>query len=100
MKKLALSLAVISALGLSACDSETIEDVKKEVIDNGTAVKPLARIVFDPGAAEPLLSIPNDLLLSGTTDGTLNLPDENLVDEDGNKIPTDYLNPSAAVWGS
>ena len=97
MKKLALSLAVISALGLSACDSETIEDVQKEVIDNGTAVKPLARIVFDPGAAEPLLSIPNDLLLSGTTDGTLNLPDENLVDEDGNKIPTDYLNPSAAV---
>jgi len=97
MKKLALSLAIISALGLSACDSETIEDVQKEVIDNGTAVKPLARIVFDPGAAEPLLSIPNDLLLSGTTDGTLNLPDENLVDEDGNKIPTDYLNPSAAV---
>lgn len=97
MKKLALSLAIISALGLSACDTETIEDVQKEVADNGTAVKSLARIVFDPGAAEPLLSIPNDLLLSGTTDGTLNLPAENLVDEDGKKLPTDYLNPSAAV---
>ena len=31
MKKLALSLAVISALGLSACDSESIEDVKQQL---------------------------------------------------------------------
>jgi Pla-1/cef family extracellular lipase len=97
MKKLALSLAVISALGLSACDSETIEDVQKEAEENGTAVKSLARIVFDPGAATPVLSIPNDLLLSETKDGTLNLPAENLVDADGNKLPVDYLNPSAAV---
>jgi len=95
MKKLALSLAIISALGLSACDSETIEDIQQEVIENGSAVKPLARIVFDP--SNGVLSIPNDLLLSGTTDGTLNLPAENLVDEDGNKLPTDYFNPSAAV---
>ena len=97
MKKLALSLAVISALGLSACDSETIEDVQKEAEENGTAVKSLARIVFDPGAATPVLSIPNDLLLSDTKDGTLNLPAENLVDAEGNKLPVDYLNPSAAV---
>jgi len=97
MKKLALSLAVISALGLSACDSETIEDVQKEAEENGTAVKSLARIVFDPGAATPVLSIPNDLLLSETKDGTLNLPAENLVDAEGNKLPVDYLNPSAAV---
>lgn len=97
MKKLALSLAVISALGLSACDSETIEDVKKEAEENGTAVKSLARIVFDPGAATPVLSIPNDLLLSESKDGTLNLPAENLVDAEGNKLPVDYLNPSAAV---
>ena len=95
MKKLALSLAIISALGLSACDSETIEDVQKEVAGNGSAVKQLARIVFDP--SDGVLSIPNDLLLSGTKDGTLNLPDENLVDEDGNKLPVDYFNPSAAV---
>ncbi len=97
MKKLALSLAVISALGLSACDSESIEDVKQEVAENGLEFKPLARVVYDPGAAKPRLSIPNDLLLSGTTDGTLNLPDENLVDEDGKPLPIDYLNPSAAV---
>ena len=95
MKKLALSLAIISALGLSACDSETIEDVKNEVAANGTAVTAQARIIFDP--ANSILSIPNDLLLSGTTDGTLNLPAENVVDEDGNKLATDYFNPSAAV---
>lgn len=97
MKKLALSIAIISALGLSACDNETIEDVKKEVADNGTAVTSLARIVFDPGAQVPVLSIPNDLLFSESKDGTLNLPDENLVNEAGESLATDYLNPSAAV---
>ncbi|PKH89302.1 VolA/Pla-1 family phospholipase [Colwellia sp. Bg11-28] len=88
MKKLALSLAIISALGLSACDSETIEDVQKEVADNGTAVTSLARVVFDPGAATPRLSIPNDLLFSGTQDGTLNLP---VADA------TDFSDPTVAM---
>ncbi|PKG86419.1 lipase [Colwellia sp. 75C3] len=88
MKKLALSLAIISALGLSACDSETIEDVKKEVADNGTAVTSLARVVFDPGAATPRLSIPNDLLFSGTQDGTLALPMED---------PNDGSDPAVAM---
>ena len=97
MKKLALSLAIISALGLSACDSETIEDVQKEVADNGSAVKSLARIVFDPGAGSAGLSLPTDLLLSGTTDGTLNFPGENLVDEEGNPIRPDYLNPEVVM---
>jgi len=78
MKKLALSLAIISALGLSACDSETIEDVQKEVIDNGTAVTAQARISYDP--ANGILSVPNDLLFSGTTDGTLNIPAEDATD--------------------
>jgi Pla-1/cef family extracellular lipase len=74
MKKLAISLAIISALGLSACGSETIKDVQIETAEKGTAVTSLARIVFDPGADVPRLSVPNDLLFSGSTDGTLNLP--------------------------
>jgi len=86
MKKLALSLAIISALGLSACDSETIEDVQKVVIENGSAVKPLARIVFDP--SNGILSVPNDLLFSGSQDGTLNLPVED---------PTDFGDPTVAM---
>ncbi len=86
MKKLALGLAIISALGLSACDSETIEDVQKEVADNGTAVTAQARITFDP--ANGVLSAPNDLLFSGTTDGTLNIP----VDD-----ATDFSDPTVAI---
>lgn len=74
MKKLALSLAIVSALSLSACDSETIEDVKKDVEENGTPIYPTSRVVFDP--SNGVLSIPNDLLFSGSTDGTLNLPVE------------------------
>ena len=88
MKKLALSLAIISALGLSACNNETIEDVQQEVIDNGTAITPVARIVFDPGATVPRLSIPNDLLFSGSVDGTLSLP---VVD------PSDFSDPTVAM---
>jgi len=97
MKKLALSLAIISALGLSACDSETIEDVQKEVAENGSSVKTLARVVFDPGAGAAGLSVPNDLLFSDTKDGTLNFPAENLVDEEGNPLQPDYLDPTVVM---
>jgi Pla-1/cef family extracellular lipase len=86
MKKLALSLAIISALGLSACDSETIEDVKQEVAESGSGVKPLARIVYDP--SNGVLSVPNDLLFSGSKDGTLNLPVEDA---------TDFSDPTVAM---
>ena len=50
MKKLVLSLAIASTLGLSACEDETIQDVEKEVVDNGTAVTATARVKFDPAA--------------------------------------------------
>ncbi|KGJ91826.1 VolA/Pla-1 family phospholipase [Colwellia psychrerythraea] len=105
MKKLALSLAIISALGLSACGSESIEDVQQEVKDNGSAVMPLARIVFDP--SNGVLSVPNDLLFSGSPDGTLHMPikrdDEgNIIsgekDEEGNEIESpNYAEPSTAM---
>jgi len=106
MKKLALSLAIISALGLSACDSETIEDVQQEVAGNGSAVKSLARVVYDP--SNGVLSVPNDLLFSGTPDGTLHIPvsrDPNTgevisgeKDEDGSEIDSpNYADPSTAL---
>ncbi len=85
MKKLVLSLAIISALGLSGCDSESIKDVKTNA-DNGTAIVASARVVFDP--ANGVISIPNDLLFSGTVDGTLNIP----VDEGAN-----YADPKFAL---
>ena len=72
MKKLVLSLAICSALGLSGCGSESNSDVKQEVAENNTAVTANSRIAFDPTGG--VVSVPNDLLFSGTTDGTLNLP--------------------------
>ena len=86
MKKLVLSLAIASALGLSGCDSETLQDVQNETAQNGGLVTPTARVVFDPAAG--VLSVPNDILFSGTTDGTLNIP----VDD-----PTNFGDPSVAL---
>ncbi|MBU2869376.1 VolA/Pla-1 family phospholipase [Colwellia sp. E2M01] len=94
MKKLALSIAIISALSLSACNNETIEDVQQDVAENGSAVTPLARVVFDP--ANGILSAPNDLLFLGTLDGTLSMPTEK--DAAGNEIEfPDYADPSTAL---
>lgn len=86
MKKLVLSLAIISALGLSGCGSETIEDVQKDFEENGTPIVTSARVVFDP--SNGVLSVPNDLLFTGTQDGTLNLP----VDD-----PTNFGDPTVAM---
>ena len=87
MKKLVLSLAITSALGLAGCGGdETISRVQDNLENNGTTVLPASRVVFDP--SNGVLSIPNDLLFSGTTDGTLNVP---VAD------PTDYADPSVAV---
>ena len=88
MKKLVLSLAIASTLGLSACDDETIKDVEKEVVDNGTAVTPTARVKFDPSAGAAGLSIPNDLIFLNTVDGTLEIP---VAD------PTDGSDPFVAI---
>ncbi len=88
MKKLVLSLAILGALGLSGCGSETIEDVKQDVIDNDTAVPISGRVIFDP--SNGVLSVPNDLLFQGTIDGTLNIP----VDD-----PTNGGDPYVALNG-
>mgnify|MGYP003629517642 CR=1 FL=1 len=88
MKKLVLSLAIASTLGLSACEDETIQDIEKEVVDNGTVVTATARVKFDPAAGAAGLSIPNDLIFSGTTDGTLEIP---VAD------PTDGSDPFVAI---
>jgi len=86
MKKLALSLAIISALSLSGCDNETIDDVKNDFTTNGTPVVASARVIFDPAGG--VLSVPNDLLFTGTLDGTLNIP---VAD------PTDFADPTVAL---
>ncbi|MCF6436138.1 VolA/Pla-1 family phospholipase [Pseudoalteromonas sp. MMG022] len=90
MKKMLLSLAVSSVL-VGCGGGETLEDVKKD----STPVLPSVSIKFDP--SNSVISVPNDLLLSGTKDGTLNLPGE--LDENGNPAVTraHYSSPSLAL---
>src|SRR5690554_4858661 len=82
MKKLFLSLAVTSALGLTGClsDGDKASVTPEEINISAT------RVVFDPGMGK--LSIPTDILLGGTTDGTLMLP---VANQDN------YADPQAAI---
>ncbi|MEL0647770.1 VolA/Pla-1 family phospholipase [Pseudoalteromonas agarivorans] len=89
MKKMLLSLSVTAAL--AGCGGgETLEDVKN---DTATIV-PNATVTFDP--ANGVLSVPNDLLMSGTQDGTLNIPGE--LDDDNVSISrAAYSDPQLAL---
>lgn len=119
MKKLLLSVAIASALGLSGCGGDSVEDIKADVIESGETQLPLSRVVFDP--ANGGVSVPNDLLLSvsidesalaaaqaandetevsrltlqalSLQDGTLNIPSETV--EAGETI--NYYDPSTAI---
>ncbi len=94
MKKLILSLPVAIAMSLSGCgDDTTLADINTEVVNNDQTVEPIARVVFDPTGGK--LSIPNDLLFSGTTDGTLELPDE--VAARAANGAADYSDPGQAM---
>jgi len=74
MNKLMLSFAIAANVCLTACDSETVKDVKSDIATNGPAVVEPARIVFDPTKGIDGLSVPNDLIFQGTKDGTLEIP--------------------------
>ncbi len=83
MKRLMLSVAITSALGLAGCNGDSYQ----EVIEEAPTPTPLSRIVFDPAAEQ--VALPNDLLFSGTPDGTLEIPGEA---ESG-----DYTDPQIAL---
>lgn len=84
MKKLLLVTAIGSALSLVGCGSgeDAPESVKTEYQVAAT------RVVFDPSNGE--VPVPSNILLSGTVDGTLNIP---VAD------PTDGGNPQVAING-
>ncbi len=89
MKKMLLSLAITAAL--AGCGGgETLEDVKNDT----PPVIPTATVYFDPANGD--ISVPNDLLMSGTKDGTINIPNE--LDEDGvSVVRAAYADPSMAL---
>ncbi|MCL4409215.1 MAG: alpha/beta hydrolase [Gammaproteobacteria bacterium] len=82
MKKLLLSVAVGSALGLTAC----VADGDDAPVTQEEARTPFTRVVFDPANGQ--LPIPSDILLGGTTDGTLNIPVSD---------PTNFGDPQVAI---
>lgn len=84
MKKLLLVTAISSALTLVGCGSgdDAPPSATQDYQVNAT------RVVFDPsGGAVP---VPSNILLSGSVDGTLNIP---VAD------PTDNANPQVALNG-
>lgn len=89
MKKMLLSLSVTAAL--AGCGGgDTLEDIKNDT----PTIVPAATVSFDPANGE--ISVPNDLLMSGTQDGTLNIPGE-LNDENVSVPRTAYANPQLAL---
>ncbi|NRA71160.1 MAG: lipase [Gammaproteobacteria bacterium] len=95
MKKLLLGVAIASALGLVGCGGgDNIAEIKQQVKDGNSGnsqAQPYSRVLFDPAKAK--LSVPNDLLFNGTTDGTLHMPGENVA---AGKMP-DYTDPQTAI---
>lgn len=83
MKKVLLTMAIATAL--YGC-GESLEDVKNE--SEIVVPKVTASVAFDP--SNGVISVPNDLLFLGTTDGTLNMPGE--VAEEVN-----YADPQTAL---
>lgn len=85
MNRLLLSLSITSALALSACGGgESISSIEQDAKNDQVA--PETRVIFDPTAGD--LSVPNDLLFLGSTDGSLNPPTDN---------PNDATDPFVAI---
>lgn len=88
-KKILASL-IISSFALTACDSDTeVLDVEENKLYTSS------RIQFSP--ADGIVSLPNDLLFSGTTDGTLELPDETAAIAAASGSPITYDDNTYAI---
>ncbi|MFT6268741.1 MAG: Pla-1/cef family extracellular lipase [Alphaproteobacteria bacterium] len=89
MRKLVLGTSIAALLGLAGCGGETIEDLQAEA----TSARPASRVLFDP--SNGVLPVPNNLLFTGTQDGTLEMPDEVAARENGGT--PNYASPSIAL---
>ncbi|MCE9686879.1 lipase [Shewanella sp. AS16] len=88
MKRLILGVAIASALGLTGCGEDSFNEAREEA----TPLIPASHMVFDPAEGE--VPLPNDLLFSGTTDGTLNIPSKA---GDPSEANGDYTDPKIAL---
>ena len=89
MKNYKLISALLSAFLISACTSEPDDDLQDSIVeatpDTVGALVPSA--LFDP--SNSIIPFPNNLLFSGTLDGTLNIP---VADESDLSDPQVALN--------
>ncbi|MCE9679552.1 lipase [Shewanella sp. AS1] len=86
MKRLFLGMAIASVLGMTAgCSEDSVDDLAEKT----QPLLPQSHIAFDP--ANSVVPLPNDLLFSGTMDGTLTMPGEM---GDGS---SDYTDPQMAL---
>lgn len=83
MKKLLLPLAIGSALSLVGCGSGDEAPITENEVNVAAT-----RVVFDP--SNGAIPAPTNILLSGSVDGTLNIP---VAD------PSDTANPQVAING-
>ena len=90
-KSLALSISLMTAL--IACGGDNTSNVTVTDVNPNAGAVEQSRVNFQP--AEGQLSIPNDLLFSGTNDGTLEMPDETSAKAAGQAV--DFTNPAAAL---
>tara|TARA_R110000868_G_scaffold142465_1_gene359834 strand:+ start:10750 stop:13131 length:2382 start_codon:yes stop_codon:yes gene_type:complete len=90
VKRWAQLITISSALALAAC-GESSKNTQNSVnpADNET---PSSRVSFKP--ADGVLPLPSDLLFSGTSDGTLEMPDEVAGRAAGG---ADYTDPAVAL---
>ena len=82
----------VGAVVLSSCGGNSSTTVINPVIPGADEISK-STISFDPAAG--VLALPNDLLFSGTTDGTLEPPDEADAKEADEEV--DFANPGAAI---
>jgi Pla-1/cef family extracellular lipase len=87
------SLIAASTLILSSCGGDNTQTTVINPVIPGADDVEKSKIVFDPSAG--VLALPNDLLFSGTTDGTLEPPDEADAKDAGEAV--DFSNPGAAI---
>ncbi|MEX2366167.1 MAG: hypothetical protein WD601_06145, partial [Pseudohongiellaceae bacterium] len=86
------SWVIAGSAALSSCGDNSQTTVINPVIP-GADESAKSTIAFDPSAG--VLALPNDLLFSGTTDGTLEPPDEADAKEADQDV--DFSNPGAAI---
>lgn len=94
-KKYLQLCAVSSMFALAACggDSSSTTENDVEGRDDVTSESSISRLSFQP--ADGVLPLPSDILFSGTTDGTIEMPDE--VAGNATSAGADYTDPAVAL---